>query len=129
MNFIIAVITFIAPGTGQAYKGRWRRAWGLLACAFVVSILAGLFWGELLPLLGLKVPAVSYGGPPWQIMVPMYFSRALALGIAIDAARLPAPQTGPSSTPEVAGFFIFSVFLLNVGPALVIYSLLALSRH
>jgi len=128
LNFILFVVTCVAPGTGQAYKGRWRRAWGLLACAFALQVFAGLFWGRLLPLLGLKVPAVSYGGPPWQVMVPIYLSWALALGIAIDAARLPAPRTEESSTLKLAAFFLFAAFLFNVGPMLVVYSLLALSR-
>lgn len=128
MNFLVFVVTFIAPGTGQVYKGRWRRAWGLLACAFVVPVLAGLFWGRLLTFLGLKVPAVSYGGPPWQLMVPIYLSWAIALAIAIDAVRLPAPAAGAPSALKIAAFFLFSALLVNAGPALVVYSLLALTR-
>lgn len=128
MNFLVFVVTCIAPGTGQAYKGRWRRAWGLLACAFFLPVLAGLFWESILTFLGLKVPAVSYGGPPWQIMVPIYLFWALAIGIAVDAARLPAPPTGAPSTLKIAAFFLFAALLVNAGPTLVVYSLLALTR-
>lgn len=128
MNFLVFVVTFIAPGTGQAYKGSWRRAWGLLAGAFFLPVLAGLFWGRILAFLGLKVPAVSYGGPPWQIMVPIYLSWAIAIGIAADAVRLPAPRGAATSALKVAAFFLFAALLVNVGPALVVYSLLALAR-
>ena len=128
MNFLVFAVTCIAPGTGQVYKGRWRRAWGLLAGAFFLPVLAGLFWGRILAFLGLKVPAVSYGGPPWQIMVPIYLSWAIAIGIAIDAVRLPAPPAGAPPTYKIAAFFLFAAFMVNVGPALVVYSLLALIR-
>ena len=128
LNFLVFALTFIAPGTGQAYKGRWRRAWGLLACALALQVIGGLFWGRLRPLLGLEVPAVSYGGPPWQIMVPVYLSWAVSLGIAIDAVRLPAPLTGTPSTHKITAFFLFAAFMVNVGPVLVVYSLLAISR-
>lgn len=128
MSFLVFVATCIAPGTGQAYKGSWRRAWGLLACAFFLPVLAGLFWGRILAFLGLKVPAVSYGGPPWQIMVPIYLSWAIALGIAVDAVRLPAPLAGAPSALKIAAFFLFAALLVNAGPALVVYSLLALTR-
>jgi len=128
MNFLVFVVTCIAPGTGQVYKGRWRRAWGLLACALVLQVIGGLFWGKLRPLLGLDVPAVSYGGPPWQIMAPIYLSWAVAIGIAIDAVRLPAPPAGAPPTYKIAAFFLFAAFMVNVGPALFVYSLLALIR-
>ncbi|MBI4350344.1 MAG: hypothetical protein HY550_02790 [Elusimicrobia bacterium] len=122
------VVTCIAPGTGQAYKDRWRRAWGLLACAFALRVFGNLFWEWLSTLLGLKVPAVSYGAPPWQIMAPIYLSWAVTLGIAIDAARLQSPGTGAPSTRKIAAFFLFAAFLVNVGPVLAVYSLLAFSR-
>ncbi len=128
MNFLLFVVTFIAPGTGQAYKSRWRRAWGLLACAFVLPVLCGLFWGRLLPLLGLQVPAVSYGGPPWQIMVPIFLGRLIALGVAVDAARLPALPAGAPTTPKIMAFFLFSALLVNAGPRILVYALLALSH-
>ena len=129
MNFLIFAATFIAPGTGQAYKGRWQRAWGLLAGLSVLQILGGMFWGRLIPLLGLKVPAVSYGGPPWQVMVPIYLAWAAALGIAIDAARLPASPAEAPSSLKVAAFFLFAAFVVYLGPVLFVYSLLALASR
>lgn len=128
MNFFVFAVTCLGPGTGQAWKGRWRRAWGLLALAFSLAVFGGILWAKLLPLLGLKVPAVSYGGPPWQIMLPIYLSWAVAIGIAVDAVRLPAPPAGEPSTLNVAAFFIFSALSVNVGPVLLVYSLLALFR-
>lgn len=128
MNFIVFAATFIAPGTGQAYKGSWRRAWGVLGCAFALPVVTGLFWGRILAFLGMKVPAVSYGGPPWQIMVPIYLSWAIALAAAVDAVRLPATAAEPPSILKIAAFFLFAALLVNAGPTLVVYSLLALTR-
>lgn len=128
MKFIVFVLTFIAPGAGQAYKGRWERAWSVLACAFFLPVLVGLFWGRILIFFGLKVPAVSYGGPPWQIMVPIYLSWVIALAAAVDAVRLPAPAAGAPSALKLAAFFLFASLLVNLGPALLVYSLQAFTR-
>mgnify|MGYP001586769255 FL=1 len=126
--YALFLATFIAPGTGQAYKGRWRRAGVLLAGAFAWLILAPIVWIKILPFLGLEIPRVSVGGPPLQLMAPSYFYYLLALGAAADALRLPAPEPAPGSFLKAAAFFIFGSFLIFVGPTLLVFSLQALSR-